>query len=85
MKNIKKLLRKDLSNILGGGGGGCHSNGDSAYCWTDCECTFGKACEMNDDGNPGQCVSTGGGGGSGGGGGIPYCAPGDDRCTEQPF
>ncbi|MBM7418099.1 MULTISPECIES: hypothetical protein [Chryseobacterium] len=83
MKNIKKLLRKDLSTILGGAGSGCHTNGDSAYCWTDCECTFGKACEMNDDGNPGQCVAVGGGGG--GGGGTPYCPPGDDRCTEQPF
>lgn len=83
MKNIKKLLRKDLSNILGGGGG-CHSNGDSAYCWTDCECTFGKACEMNDDGNPGSCIAVGGGGNPGGGG-IPYCPPGDDRCTDQPF
>lgn len=84
MKNIKKLLRKDLSNILGSGGGGCHSNGDSAYCWTDCECTFGKACEMNDDGNPGSCIAVGGGGNPGGGG-IPYCPPGDDRCTDQPF
>ncbi|WP_175620369.1 hypothetical protein [Chryseobacterium schmidteae] len=82
MKNIKKLLRKDLSKILGGAGSGCHTNGDSAYCWTDCECTFGKACEMNDDGNPGQCVAVGGGGG---GGGTPYCPPGDDRCTDQPY
>lgn len=79
---MKKISRKDLSTILGSGIDRCHGNGDSAYCWTDCECTFGKACEMNDDGNPGQCVATGGGGGSGGG---TYCPPGDDRCTEQPF
>ncbi|MCW3160627.1 hypothetical protein [Chryseobacterium oryctis] len=80
MKNFKKLLRKDLSSILGGGPGNCHMNGDSAYCWTDCECTFGKACEMADDGNPGQCVSVGGGGTGGGG---TYCPPGDPRCTDQ--
>ncbi|WPO82686.1 hypothetical protein SD427_18285 [Chryseobacterium sp. JJR-5R] len=80
MKNIKKLFRKDLSAILGGIDS-CHSNGDSAYCWTDCECAYGKACEMNDDGNPGSCVAAGGGPGGGGGG---NCPPGDLRCTDQP-
>lgn len=79
---MKKLLRKDLSTILGSGINGCHSNGDSAYCWTDCECTYGKACEMPDDGNPGSCVSVGspGGGGNPGGG----CPPGM-ICEEEPF
>jgi hypothetical protein len=81
MKKMKKLLRKDLTSILGGGSG-CHMNGDSAYCWSDCECSFGRACEMADDGNPGTCVSVGGGnpgGGTGGGGG---CFP-PSRCEEE--
>lgn len=82
MKNIKKLTRKELTLITGAGPDRCHMNGDSAYCWTDCECTFGKACEMADDGNPGTCVSVGGGGNGGGGNG---CLPGDPRCTEQPY
>lgn len=81
MKTMKKLLRKDLTLILGNGGGGCHMNGDSAYCWSDCECTFGKACEMADDGNPGTCVSVGGGNPGGGGGG---CEP-IQNCEEQPY
>lgn len=81
MKTMKKLLRKDLTLILGSGGGGCHMNGDSAYCWSDCECTFGKACEMADDGNPGTCVSVGGGNPGGGGGG---CEP-IQNCEEQPY
>lgn len=81
MKNIKKLMRQDLSIILGGAGSGCHMNGDSAYCWTDCECTFGKACEMNDDGNPGQCIAVGGGGG---GGGTP-CFLGMTAVLNNPF
>ncbi|WP_276733629.1 hypothetical protein [Chryseobacterium carnipullorum] len=78
---MKKLLRKYLSTILGAGINGCHMNGDSAYCWTDCECAFGRACEMDDDGNPGRCVSAGGGGGNPGGGG---CNP-PSICEEQPF
>lgn len=81
MGKMKKLLRKDLSKILGAGINGCHMNGDSAYCWTDCECAFGRACEMDDDGNPGRCVSAGGGGGNPGGGG---CNP-PSICEEQPF
>lgn len=80
MKNLKKLSRKELSSLSGAGGSGCHTNGDSAYCWTDCECAFGKACELNDDGNPGSCVAAGGGPGGGG----PYCPPGYPRCTDQP-
>ncbi|WP_131724390.1 hypothetical protein [Chryseobacterium indologenes] len=78
---MKKLLRKDLTLILGSGGNGCHMNGDSAYCWSDCECSFGKACEMADDGNPGTCVSAGGGNPGGGGGG---CQP-IQNCEEQPY
>lgn len=78
MKTMKKLLRKDLTLILGSGGGGCHMNGDSAYCWSDCECTFGKACEMADDGNPGTCVPAGGGNPGGG------CQP-IQNCEEQPY
>ncbi|MGG5209276.1 hypothetical protein ACQWU4_10015 [Chryseobacterium sp. MIQD13] len=78
---MKKLLRKDLSTILGSGPGGCHMNGDSAYCWTDCECTFGKACEMADDGNPGTCIAVGGGPGTGGPIG---CIP-PSICEEEPF
>lgn len=81
MKTMKKLLRKDLTLILGSGGNGCHMNGDSAYCWSDCECSFGKACEMADDGNPGTCVSVGGGNPGGGGGG---CQP-IQNCEEQPY
>ncbi|KFF09176.1 hypothetical protein [Chryseobacterium luteum] len=81
MRKMKKLLRKDLSTILGSGVNGCHTNGDSAYCWTDCECAFGRACEMDDDGNPGRCVSAGGGNPGGGGGG---CVP-PNICEEQPF
>ncbi|MBK1894667.1 hypothetical protein [Chryseobacterium paridis] len=79
---MKKLLRKDLLTILGNGINECHSNGDSAYCWTDCECTHGKACEMLDDGNPGSCVSVGspGGGGNPGGG-----CPAGVICHEEPF
>ncbi|WP_172281883.1 hypothetical protein AAEU33_04530 [Chryseobacterium sp. Chry.R1] len=79
---MKKLVRKDLLTILGSGGNGCHNSGDSAYCWTDCECTYGKACEMQDDGNPGTCVSVGSpGGGNPGSGGCP---PGM-ICEEEPF
>lgn len=40
MKTMKKLLRKDLSAILGSGGDGCHMGGDSY--------------EMYEDGTPGQ-------------------------------
>ncbi|WP_223557964.1 hypothetical protein [Chryseobacterium lathyri] len=83
MRKMKKLLRKDLSTILGNGIGGCHMNGDSAYCWTDCECTFGKACEMYDDGNPGSCIAVGGGGNPGGGG-TGGCIP-PTICEEEPF
>ncbi|WP_418122131.1 hypothetical protein ACNFU2_14475 [Chryseobacterium sp. PTM-20240506] len=79
---MKKLFRKDLLTILGSGGNGCHSSGDSAYCWTDCECTYGKACEMQDDGNPGTCVNIG----SPGSGGNPGsgCSQGM-ICEEEPF
>jgi len=80
MKNFKKLNRKELLNILGSGIPDCHINGDSAYCRTDCDCTFGKVCQLNDDGTPGQCVP---GGGSGSGGGN--CPPGDNSCVEQPY
>ncbi|SFN67819.1 hypothetical protein SAMN05421594_3797 [Chryseobacterium oleae] len=83
MKKIRKFSRKDLSTILGGGIGGCHMNGDSAYCWTDCECTFGKACEMDDDGNPGRCVSVGGG--NPGGGGTGGCIPPSNCEDLEPF
>jgi len=79
MRKMKKLLRKDLSTILGSGISGCHMNGESAYCWTDCECAFGRACEMDDDGNPGRCVSVGGGGSPGGG------CPSGIICEEEPF
>lgn len=81
MKNLKKLEIKELLNILGKGGSGCHMNGDSAYCWSDCDCAFGRACEMSDDGNAGQCVTVGGGGS---GGGNP-CFNGNNNCTEQPY
>lgn len=81
MRNIKKISRKNLAVILGGGGNGCHMNGDSAYCWKDCDCTFGKACEMDADGNPGTCVAVGGGNPGGGGGG---CIP-PTICEEEPF
>lgn len=80
MRKMKKLLRKDLSTILGSGISGCHMNGESAYCWTDCECAFGRACEMDDDGNPGRCVSVGGGGSPGTGG-----CPSGIICEEEPF
>ena len=83
MKKMKKLLRKDLSAIIGSGMiDTCHMNGDSASCWTDCECTFGKACQLDDDGNPGRCV--GSGGGNPGGGGSGGCQLPND-CTEQPY
>ncbi|KFF22410.1 hypothetical protein [Chryseobacterium sp. JM1] len=83
MKKIKKFSRKDLSAILGGGGNGCHMNGESAYCWTDCECNFGRACEMDDDGNPGRCVSVGGG--TPGGGGTGGCIPPSNCEDLEPF
>ncbi|MCJ7934074.1 MAG: hypothetical protein MUW56_10665 [Chryseobacterium sp.] len=76
---MKKLLRKELSGIVGSGIiDTCHMGGDSAYCWTDCECTFGKVCQLDDDGTPGRCV---GGGGNPGGGG---CSPAVN-CEEQPY
>lgn len=80
MRNIKKISRKDLSVILGGGIGGCHMNGDSADCRTDCDCSFGKGCEMYEDGSPGKCIAVGGGGNPGGGGCIPPTI-----CEEEPF
>lgn len=82
MKQMKKLLRKDLSTILGNGIDNCHMGGDSYNCQNDCQCAWGKGCEMYEDGSPGQCIGSGGGtgGGTGGGGCIP---PND--CTEQPF
>lgn len=80
MRKMKKLFRKDLSTILGAGINGCHMNGESAYCWTDCDCAFGRACEMDDDGNPGRCITVGVPGGGGGGG----CNP-PSNCEEQPF
>lgn len=43
MKTMKKLLRKDLSAILGSGGDGCHRGGDSY--------------EMYEDETPGQCIA----------------------------
>lgn len=80
MKKMKKLLRKDLSTIIGSGViDSCHMGGDSASCWTDCECTFGKACQLDDNGSPGRCVGNGNPGGGGTG-----CLPPND-CTEQPF
>jgi len=82
MRKMKKLLRKDLSTILGAGGSGCHMNGESAYCWTDCDCNYGRACEMYDDGSPGKCISVGGGGNTGGGPGG--CIP-PTICEEEPF
>jgi hypothetical protein len=80
MKQMKKLLRKDLSTILGNGTDNCHMGGDSYNCQNDCQCAWGKACEMYEDGSPGQCIAVGGGGGGTGGGCIP---PND--CTEQPY
>lgn len=82
MKKMKKLLRKDLSTILGSGlGDGCHMGGDSYNCQNDCQCTFGSACEMYENGSAGQCIPVGGNPGGGGGGG---CNP-PSRCEEQPF
>ncbi|ROS14347.1 hypothetical protein EDF65_3121 [Chryseobacterium nakagawai] len=81
MKTMKKLLRKDLSTILGNGIDSCHMGGDSYNCQSDCQCAWGKACEMYEDGSPGQCIAVGGGGNPGGGGG---CIPPND-CTEQPY
>lgn len=78
MKTMKKLLRKDLSTILGSGGGGCHWGGDSYNCQDDCQCAWGNVCQMYDGGGEGQCVR--GGSGNPGGG----CNPPND-CTEQPF
>lgn len=82
MRKIKKISRKNLSAILGGGIDSCHMNGDSAYCYNDCECAFGRACEMYDDGNPGRCIGVGGG--NPGGGGTGGCTP-PTICVEEPF
>ncbi|CAI8848275.1 RSAM-modified peptide [Chryseobacterium sp. IT-36CA2] len=82
MKTMKKLLRKDLSTILGSGPGGCHMGGNSYNCQDDCQCAWGYACEMYEDGNPGQCIAVGGGGNPGGGGGG--CNP-PSICEEQPY
>ena len=41
---------------------------------------WGYACEMYEDGNPGQCIAVGGGGNPGGGG----CTP-PSICEEQPY
>ncbi|WP_336962349.1 hypothetical protein [Chryseobacterium contaminans] len=79
---MKKLLRKDLSTILGSGIDSCHMGGDSYNCQNDCECSWGKACETYEDGTPGQCIAVGGGGGGTGGSGG--CIPPND-CTEQPY
>lgn len=81
MKTMKKLLRKELSTILGSGIDNCHMGGDSYNCQNDCQCSWGKACETYEDGTPGQCIAVGGGGGGTGGGG---CIPPND-CTEQPY
>lgn len=62
---------------------GCHMNGDSVFCWTDCECTFGKAREMYDDGNPGSCIAVGGGGDPGGDG-TGGCTP-QRSAKKSPF
>lgn len=83
MKTMKKLLRKDLSSILGSGGNECHMGGDSYNCQSDCECAWGKACEMYEDGTPGQCIAVGGGGNPGGGG-TGGCTP-PSICEEQPY
>ncbi len=80
MKKMKKISRKELSTISGAGPGGCHMNGNSAYCWSDCDCTFGSACEMADDGNPGSCIHVG----FPGGGGGTTCNP-PSICEEQPY
>lgn len=80
MKTMKKLLRKDLSAILGSGIDGCHMGGNSYNCQDDCQCAWGYACEMYEDGNPGRCIAVGGGGNPGGGG----CTP-PSICEEQPY
>ncbi|ASW76290.1 hypothetical protein IQ37_14300 [Chryseobacterium piperi] len=82
---MKKLSRKNLSQILGS----VNTNGDSSSCWSDSQCSSGKSCLLNDDGNPGQCVGgNGGSGGNGGGGprggGGSGCGRPQD-CEEQPY
>lgn len=81
MKTMKKLLRKDLSTILGNGIDSCHMGGDSYNCQNDCQCAWGKACETYEDGSPGQCIAVGGGGTGGGTGG---CTP-PTICVEEPY
>lgn len=85
MKKMKKLLRKDLSTIIGSGMiDTCHMSGDSYNCQNDCQCSWGKGCEMYEDGSPGQCIAVGGGNPGGGGPGGGGCLPPND-CTEQPY
>ena len=77
MKTMKKLLRKDLSTILGNGIDSCHMGGDSYNCQNDCQCAWGKACETYEDGSPGQCIAVGASGTGG-------CTP-PTICVEEPY
>lgn len=56
------MSRKELSEIKGGDS----STGNQANCWSDTQCAPGNVCQLNDDGNPGQCVSGGSSGNAGG-------------------
>ncbi|AKK72598.1 hypothetical protein HX13_15495 [Chryseobacterium sp. P1-3] len=83
MRKMKKLTRQELQTIHGNGiGDNCHMGGDSYNCQSDCQCAWGKACEMYDDGSPGQCIAVGGGGNPGGGGNT--CIP-PTICVEEPY